>query len=104
MVLILFRRKAMKIRRSLMAKEQEPKKIINVHVPAKLYDLLKMTASRSGLSITQIIVQYLEYLRGVHVYHRTRAILHNKSNKENFELAVDPSKPNKLREFDYVKS
>jgi hypothetical protein len=61
-----------------------------VQVEADLHYILKKLSDESGLSITQIIVQYIQYLRTVHF--KKRKPLHANSNGD-FKLDI----PNRRR-------
>jgi hypothetical protein len=66
-------------------KIQKGYKAVNVRIPEGLHTFLRKLTISSGLSATEIIRQYLEYLRKES--YRNRVLL-NADSKEGFKLEV----------------
>jgi hypothetical protein len=71
--------------------DQEPVKLINIKVPAKLYDMLKRLANRKNTTMRAIIIQYLEWLS---LQNKRENILVHVHKKTDF--ALDESTLRKL--------
>ena len=71
--------------------DQEPVKLINIKVPAKLYDMLKKLANSKNTTMRAIIIQYLEWLK---LQNKRNNILIHVHKKTEFNL--DDSKLRKL--------
>lgn len=46
-------------------------KQLHVYIPNELHDMLRRLSIQTGISATQIIVRYLEYLKSHHYKKRT---------------------------------
>lgn len=66
-------------------KKTEGSKFLSVRVPLSAHDMLKKLAIDSGLSITEIIMQYIRFLRKKHWKHRS-LLLENQAQASKFRL------------------
>ena len=69
-------------------KKKPVKKRLNVEVSIDLHDMLKKLCVDTGLTATEIIVQYLEYLQKKH--YKQRQVLDESSTTE---FKLDERKP-----------
>lgn len=64
------------------------KKALNIDLPIELHDILKKVAIENGLTVTAVIVQYIQYLRQKR-YNQRKAL--NGKSKANFTLDGKPT-------------
>lgn len=67
-----------------MRDKNYPRKVVSLRIPVDLYDMLKKLAVDLGVTSTEVITQYLEYLQKTRYKHRV--VLNENTEKTNFYL------------------
>lgn len=62
-------------------------KVLNIRIDSELHDMLMHLSIELNITATEIISQYLKYLKAK--YKTKRKPLNESSNTDNFTLAVD---------------
>lgn len=65
-------------------KSKEGVKALNIRIPAKLYDMYAKLCIDEGITKTEGIIRYFEYLAKMHNWNR-RAL--NEQSKQNFSIS-----------------